>query len=379
VLLIANIAWTFVWQRHQTIATLLAADYDVVFCEVPGMRRLRWGDAWRVVRRFGELVGRAKAEVNRAHPNVRIVRPFILPATNALFCAINGALIRRFVRRHAALRTGVELIFNYSPARTALQLIAAVPHRRLVYDCTDNFLAMRGIPPFLPDDERRLLRAAALTLVPSRELERLKRPDAKRVVRLPHGALVDRFAVPDRARSPDEPLRVLYYGHLHRQHLDYRAIHEIALTRPTWEIVLVGPVKSAEAFPANVILPGQQPHEHLREWIGRSDVLILPYVVNEYTRSVLPAKTYECLATGRPIVASPLPELTEQFSAFLRFASAPDQWVEAIETEWRADTPERRSARRAIAQQNRWEDRYVTLRRLLDEFPATDLKPPVTR
>ena len=43
-LVISNIAWDFVWQRHQTLASLFARDSEVVFLEVPGIRRVRLRD-----------------------------------------------------------------------------------------------------------------------------------------------------------------------------------------------------------------------------------------------------------------------------------------------------------------------------------------------
>jgi len=130
-------------------------------------------------------------------------------------------------------------------------------------------------------------------------------------------------------------------------------------------VILVGPVKTPHAFPSNVELPGQQPHKKLREFVARADVLLLPYAHNEYTRAVMPAKTYECLATGRPIVATPLPELVENFAAHLRFASGPEAWAPAVEAALRAQTPESRAAQIELAQRNTWESRYGRVRELL--------------
>ena len=363
-LVIANLAWDFVWQRHQTMASLFARDSEVIFCEIPGIRRLGWSDAGRVLARFGTLVRHAPPDVPLP-AGVRIVRPLVLPATNGLFHAANSMLLQRFLRREPGLTAGVDLILNYTPSRTAMQLLDRVPHRRLVYDCTDDWLAVRNIPACLPDDERALLARADLTLVSSHRLEILKRPHARRLERLPHGALGERFLRAPKPRPTDGALTVLYYGHLYSQHLDFAAIETMARARPGWRVILVGPVKTPHAFPPNVELPGQQPHEKLREFVARADVLLLPYALNEYTRAVMPAKTYECLATGRPIVATPLPELVENFAAHLRFASGPEAWAPAVEEALRAQTPESRAAQIDLAQRNTWESRYTRVRELL--------------
>ena len=40
-----------------------------------------------------------------------------------------------------------------------------------------------------------------------------------------------------------------------------------------------------------------------------ADAAIIPYAVNELTRSVFPMKVYEYLAAGLPVVSTPLPAL----------------------------------------------------------------------
>ncbi len=367
-LFISNIAWDFVWQRHQTLAALFAGDSDVIFCELPGVRRVGVRDVGRILRRVAVL-SRPTRPREPLPAGVRIVRPFVLPSTNPIFHALNRWLLRRFLRSEPALAAGVDLVVNYSAARSAGELIERVPHRRLIYDCTDNWSAVVGIPPCLIPDEKRLLARADLTLVPSRRLEALHRGAARRIVRLPHGALVDRFLVPPKVRAADGSLTLLYYGHLHAQHLDFAAIEAVARARPTWRIILVGPVKTAHVFPANVELAGQQPHERLVEFVARADVLLLPYALNDYTRSGLPAKIYECLATGRPIVAAPLPELVEDFAAELEFAASPDEWVPAIERAAAADQAEARPRRIELAQANCWESRYRRVREFLAALP----------
>jgi len=363
VLFISNVAWDFVWQRHQTLAALFAAGSDVSFCEIPGVRRVGFSDVGRIAARLAAL---RRPPAGAALPDrLRLLRPFVLPATNAWFAAFNARQVHRLVARDPVLRAGVDLIVDYSASRTALALIDAVPHRRLVYDCTDDWLAVRGIPATLAADERRLLAAADLTLVPSRALLERKAAPARRCVRLPHGALVERFLLEPKPPVPAGRLTLLYYGHLHRQHLDFAVLEGIARLRPGWRVILVGPVRTPHRFPANVELAGQRPHEALRPLLAQADVLLLPYVLNDYTRAVLPAKIYECLATGRPIVATPLPELTAGFSAHLRFATGAEEWVRAAEAAVPADTPEARTARVALARANSWAARFAELQTLL--------------
>jgi len=366
-LIISNIAWDFVWQRHQTVASLFAAaGCPVIFCELPGTRRVGLRDAARILR---WLAAMRRPPAAPLPVGLQLLRPFVLPATNALSFAFNARQVRRLTARAPALATGVPLVVNYSASRTARQLIATVPHQRLVYDCTDDWLAVQGIPAHLAEDERWLLERADLTLVPSRVLQERKAPLARRCVRLAHGAFVERFVCAPRPVPSVDRLTLLYYGHLHRQHLDFALLEGIARARPDWRIVLVGPVVTTHRWPANVELPGQQAHENLRSFIAQADVLLLPYALNDYTRAVMPAKTYECLATGRPILAAPLPELVADFAAHLQFPVGVEAWIAAAIAAVTHDTSGQREARVALAQANSWNARFAQLQSLLAGLP----------
>ena len=103
---------------------------------------------------------------------------------------------------------------------------------------------------------------------------------------------------------------------LHDSRLDVDALEALAKADPSWQIVLIGPVK-----------PGQVDTGRLRRTIRTSTcserslsrsypgylkgvaVALIPYRLNELTRNIFPLKLYEYLAAGLPVVAAALPEL----------------------------------------------------------------------
>jgi hypothetical protein len=86
----------------------------------------------------------------------------------------------------------------------------------------------------------------------------------------------------------------------------------------------------------------------------------------------MPAKIYECLATGRPIVATPLPELKTDFAGHLRFAADGPGFATAVEDVLASDTSEARRARVVLAQANTWEQRYGHIQALLAGLDAKE-------
>jgi glycosyltransferase involved in cell wall biosynthesis len=62
--------------------------------------------------------------------------------------------------------------------------------------------------------------------------------------------------------------------------------------------------------------------------IADCDVALIPYRLTDWTSACLPIKVFEYLAEGKPVIATPLPEL-EGFSDVLTLAS-PDRFEAAI-------------------------------------------------
>ena len=91
---------------------------------------------------------------------------------------------------------------------------------------------------------------------------------------------------------------------------------ELARLRPEWSVVLVGPrgagdpggdVSALEAAP-NIHLSAPA-LTTLPQVLRGADAGLIPYAINDLTRSVFPMKVYEYLAAGLPVVSTPLPAL----------------------------------------------------------------------
>ncbi len=104
----------------------------------------------------------------------------------------------------------------------------------------------------------------------------------------------------------------LYVGSLHEERLDVPLVVELASRRPDLAVVLVGPDSlSAGATAAlravdNIHLLGPRPYGQIPAYLQHADVVIIPHLVNPFTESLDPIKAYECVAAGRPTVATPV-------------------------------------------------------------------------
>jgi hypothetical protein len=104
----------------------------------------------------------------------------------------------------------------------------------------------------------------------------------------------------------------VYVGTLHEDRFDVDLVLRLATERPDLQIVLVGPdclgapVSARLRAPDNVHLLGPVPYEQVPAFLQHADVIIIPHGVNAFTESLDPIKAYECVAVGRPTVATPV-------------------------------------------------------------------------
>jgi glycosyltransferase involved in cell wall biosynthesis len=110
---------------------------------------------------------------------------------------------------------------------------------------------------------------------------------------------------------PGAPV-ALYVGTLHVERLDIPLIRELAASRTDLQIVLLGPnhlpaevTSDLERVP-NIHLLGAFPYDQIPAFMQHADVMIVPHLVNPFTESLDPIKAYECLAAGRPTIATPV-------------------------------------------------------------------------
>jgi len=151
-----------------------------------------------------------------------------------------------------------------------------------------------------------------------------------------------------------------YTGALTMRRLDIELIMNIAIYRPEWSIVLVGP--EDESFRSshlhelmNVHFIPTQPVERLPSFIKGFDVCINPQAINVITNWNYPLKIDEYLAMGKPIVATNTVFMS-YFESWVRFAGNAREYVTEIEKALAEDTPELHAARVAYAKTHTWEN-----------------------
>lgn len=357
VVILAGIRWDFLWQRHQTLATLFAgAGYPTVFVETTGLANPRLG---KVLSRIRRRVGKGEEPSEK---NLTVYAPLTAPPTSKAFLWVNERLLvpraLRDLREIAGLR---PIVIAYPPTRTTLALISGLDPRLVLYDCSDDYERFPGAPKDLAQTERELLLRADLVSCTSRHLlreARRLRPDA-----FLSGPAVDyeHFAVLQDPSPAREVRTVCFFGDVRRERIDpdvFRAISDAG-----FGLRIVGSVDGAARnllkMPG-VDYRGEVAHAGLPGALAGVDAFVLPYRLDAMTRAISPAKTYECLAAGKPVVSAPIPAMRE-LGEYVYLAGRPEDYVRTLRGLWDAGTEERVLAGIRLSRENSWNIRFGEL------------------
>jgi glycosyltransferase involved in cell wall biosynthesis len=105
-----------------------------------------------------------------------------------------------------------------------------------------------------------------------------------------------------------------------------------------------------------VVFAGPQPYRTLPAWAKAFDVAIIPYRLTRQVLNAAPLKLREYLATGKPVVAVPAPEI-ERFAGLVRIALSPEQFISQIEDALANDTDADRARRIEATSTMTWDAR----------------------
>ena len=151
-----------------------------------------------------------------------------------------------------------------------------------------------------------------------------------------------------------------YIGALKSSRLDIEVLEHIAISKPDWSIVLVGP--EDEKFAAsnlhnikNVYFLGSKKESELPRYLNAFDIALNPQLLNELTIGNYPRKIDEYLAMGKPVVAT-LTRAMEVFNKHTYLAKDKEEYVELIAKALEEDSEQKSESRITFARTHTWEN-----------------------
>ena len=303
---LSHLRWVFVWQRPQQLVSRLAPRYDRV---------------WFVEEPWSTWVARPAL---RTEEHDAVTRVWLdVPATEYEWnVPFTDARASGYGDELADLVGRGATVWLYTPM--ALHLARALEPSLLVYDVMDDLASFAKAPPELRALQDEALAEVDVVFTGGRSLQRGvldRRPDAHL---FPSGVDPDDYAAARAARRKHERPVAGYVGVIDER-LDLDLVAALARELPDWEIQMVGPVIEKidpKSVPRddNIVYTGLQPYERLPELMGGFDVALMPFALNDATRSISPTKTLEYLAAGLPVVSTRVPDVVADYAEVVRLA-----------------------------------------------------------
>ena len=149
-----------------------------------------------------------------------------------------------------------------------------------------------------------------------------------------------------------------YVGALSSSRLDIELLAYIAMAKPEWSLVLIGPedenFKESKLHGIkNIHFLGLKEASVLPQYIAKLDVCINPQLINEITKGNYPRKIDEYLALGKPVVAMET-EGMHMFKEHTYLACKKKQFVQLIQKALDENTLEKQRQRKAFAFSHTW-------------------------
>ena len=371
------------WTNKQHTALALARQgCRILYIDSLGLRKpsVNHRDLLRIARRL--LRGLMLPE--QVREGIWVCSPLVIPAARSGFIQRCNKLILRFYLYVCQVYLGfnVPMLWTYNPL--TLRLIDSKNYSKLVYHCVDEISAQPGMDaPQIMAWERLLCERADIIFVTSKNLLSKRIQWNSSTYYFPNVLDLSYFSSVSQAKSASLPTSLvripgpllLFVGAISSYKVDFILLRRLALMRPQWSIVLIGPIGEGDpdtdisllADLPNVHFLGPKSYSDLPSYMVCSDIGLLPCVQNQYTANMFPMKFFEYLASGLPVVSTVLPSLSEYRSFYDECKNASD-FVEAIERVFSGKTSFDRRAVQDLLASHTYESRTVKMLEMLDRL-----------
>ncbi|WP_081001162.1 glycosyltransferase [Pseudomonas brassicacearum] len=355
ILCFANIEWAARFQRPQQLMNQFASNGYRVFYIVPSSVPEQ-GQLYRLTSVAPNIFEVAlQRDVQEAY-----YEKVVTPENHQALLLAMAALVADMQIRTAL---SVVHIAYWSPVALSLRTMHGW---RILYDCMDDWDGFPNIGEQLLSEEKTLIVQADLVTVSAALLYHKWCAHNPRCVLVRNA--VD-FAFFRQHCFTNDVLSGLagpvigYYGAL-AQWLDYPLLAALADKRPEWNFILVGDIfvddlAGLEHKP-NVQLLGRKPYSQMPLYLDHFDACLIPFRLYNVTHAVDPVKFYEYISAGKPVISTPLAEMSI-YKDLLYFATGVDEFIEQIEGALAERDLALYKRRVELARANDWKDRFDSM------------------
>jgi glycosyltransferase involved in cell wall biosynthesis len=269
--------------------------------------------------------------------------------------------IQTTLERHKLVQ---PILLTTSPL--AGSIVHHVGERLSIYYCMDEFSLWPGIDTHLiRSEEQSLINSVDAVIVTAQTLQQTKVPPSGFIQTITHGVHASHFSLStatSREVALSDFIKVAYFG-LIDERLDQKLLCDVLNRNSNIKLCMIGPVKTdVDELKQHerVEFKGFVAYSSLPSVISDIDVFVLPYKVDALSDFINPLKLKEYLATGRPVVATPISEVCK-LASYLSVAGSAELFEKEIVTAARSPNKSKIDAAKALAYSESWETKAEEL------------------
>lgn len=351
-----HISWKWAKQRPQFLAECLSNDY---FVNVVQKRDYR-GDNIK-----GSFL-----------KSIKLIYLLILPynARSSIVRFLNKIILRLF---YSKVYYNSKIVWVTSP-----ELYFLLPKRKadqlLIYDCMDDMLSFDGIKNnsniynFYKNAERQLLSDCDIILSSSNHLKHVlnQRYRVNKEINVVNNGLTLTSLQSDSSsilKLDKTRVNIVYIGTVSKW-MDWDLILNSLNKDESLLYHIVGPIEFNGPNHENIIYYGSIEHNMVFTVMNESDILIMPFIVNDLIKSVNPVKLYEYIYSVKPVISVGYPE-TEKFSDFVWLYDSFEVYFQLLQHIKQDNFAPKKSIVdcHRFCESNNWESRYQVIKNIIEK------------
>ena len=316
----------------------------------------------------------------RTSEGITVVSPATLPFfASRTARRMNRRLLQSQIQR-LVRRNGLSKPILWIAIPTAAEMIGCFDESIVIYHVSDKYEANtmdHGTDPALIRQlHERAIDAADLVFYSSRKLFKEAERGRERSYLLEQAVDFDHWSrvgsgelevAAEIARVPRP--RLGYFGAIEPWLVDQDLIKRASHERPEWNWVFIGNKSRGLEIEnlSNVHFLPAVPYDRLPNYAAGFDVCVLPWDTElAFTSYGSAIKVREYLATGKPVVISPLPEY-ESMSGVLRIARGGDDFFRLVDEALKEQGTESSRARQDAVRNGTWDARAEWVSELIEQ------------
>lgn len=378
IVIIARDNWGDVWRRRHCLAHEWARERRVLFVEPAVKAGRKRGKSSVDSRQEQEGLPHG---VRKVEENIYVFRPVKRVPTSV---SMGRSLTMKSIA--GSIKKILEALDFRNPvlwitAEYGVHFIDRVPHSLVIYDVTDDWtqadLPKKEMKQIVADD-RLLADRAGIIFTVSKALFDRKSHNRDNVYIVPNGVRIEMYESIE--KGPARELEAInrpivgYTGSLHAGRLDVKLIDKVAgLARGRFSLAFIGPNSLDDAAQStlekhgNVHISPPAPFERMPAILAAFDLCCIPHTVTPFTNSLNPLKAFEYLASGSPIISTPVAEMLP-FEEYVTFAEGPAEFFESALDILGGNEKSTPEERKAAAGRHSWRIREREIRKIIDEY-----------